>query len=151
MPRPRRFASLNKGAVSLEGISRSKKLSISAWSVIHQRGKKVVSVSSGNTTSSQPLRWASRSWAIMRSTTSCRVWLRWIGPICAAPTVRNRVIDLLGSNLRATEGGHDLAGKAAQLVGEFRGGEPLGPVDHEVFQPGILGLDRPDAVDDLAG
>src|SRR5215813_6500725 len=89
MPRPRRLASLNSGAVSLFGISRSKKESISAWSVIHQRGKNVVSVSSGNTTSSQPMRFASRKWATMRSTTSWRVWLRWIGPICAAPTVKN--------------------------------------------------------------
>ena len=47
---PSRCASLNSGAVSLAGISRSKKLSISSWSVIHQRGKKVVSASSGNTT-----------------------------------------------------------------------------------------------------
>src|SRR6516164_787616 len=89
MPRPRRLASLNSGAVSLLGISRSKKESISAWSVIHQRGKNVVSVSSGNTTSSQPMRFASLRCATMRSTTSLRVWLRWIGPICAAPTVRN--------------------------------------------------------------
>ena len=57
---PRRLASLNKGAVSFDGISRSKNESISAWSVIHQRGKNVVSVSSGNTTSSQPMRLASR-------------------------------------------------------------------------------------------
>src|SRR5947208_1176845 len=38
------------------------------------------------------MRLASRRWATMRSTTSRRVWLRWIGPIWAAPTVRNRVI-----------------------------------------------------------
>ena len=87
-----RLASLNSGAVSLDGISRSKKESISAWSVIHQRGKNVVSVSSGNTTSSQPMRLASRRCAISRSTTSRRVWLRWMGPICAAPTVTKRVI-----------------------------------------------------------
>src|SRR5262249_40546255 len=61
------------------------------------------------------------------------------------------LVESLGSNLCATEGGHDLAGEAAQLVGEFRGGEPFGPVNHEVFQPGILGLDRTDAVDHLAG
>src|SRR5277367_3284399 len=87
-----RLASLNKGAVSLDGISCSKNESTSAWSVIHQRGKNVESVSSGNTTSSQPMRLASRRWAISRSTTSRRVSLRWMGPICAAPTVRKRVI-----------------------------------------------------------
>src|SRR5260370_41466311 len=89
---PSRLAWVNKGAVSLDGISRSKNESTSAWSVIHQRGKNVVRVSSGNTTSSQPMRLASRRWAISRSTTSRRVWLRWMGPICAAPTVRKRVI-----------------------------------------------------------
>src|SRR5436305_552457 len=94
MPRPRRLASLNSGAVSLEGISRSKKESISAWSVIHQRGKKVVKVSSGNTTSSQPIRLASRRCATRRSTTSRRVCLRWMGPICAAPTISMTILVL---------------------------------------------------------
>ena len=83
---------MNSGAVSFDGISCSKKLSISAWSVIHQRGKNVVSVSSGNTTTSQPMRLPSRRWATSRSTTSRREWLRWIGPICAAPTVRTLLI-----------------------------------------------------------
>ena len=52
---PRR-ASSKSGSVSGPGISRSKNASISAWSSIHQRGKKVVSASSGKTTRSQP--WA---------------------------------------------------------------------------------------------
>src|SRR5471032_1790340 len=89
---PRRLASVKSGAVSFEGISCSKKESTSAWSGMNQRGKNVVSVSSGNTTRSQPMRLASRSSAIMRSTTSRRVWLRWMGPIWAAPTVKIRVI-----------------------------------------------------------
>src|SRR5689334_557031 len=38
------------------------------------------------------MRFASRRCAIRRSTTSRREWLRWIGPICAAPTVRNLLI-----------------------------------------------------------
>src|SRR5471030_2332437 len=89
---PRRLASVKSGAVSFDGISCSKKESTSAWSGMNQRGKNVVSVSSGNTTRSQPMRLASRSSAIMRSTTSRRVWLRWMGPIWAAPTVKIRVI-----------------------------------------------------------
>ena len=47
---PSSRASSNSGRVSGPGISRSKKRSISAWSVIHQRGKNVVSASSGKTT-----------------------------------------------------------------------------------------------------
>src|SRR5471030_2600801 len=89
---PRRLASVKSGAVSFDGISCSKKESTSAWSGMNQRGKNVVSVSSGNTTRSQPMRLASRNSAIMRSTTSRLEWLRWIGPICAAPTVRMRAI-----------------------------------------------------------
>src|SRR5258708_30587187 len=38
------------------------------------------------------MRLASRRWPISRSTTSRREWLRSMGPICAAPTVRKRVI-----------------------------------------------------------
>src|SRR5262249_28240880 len=52
-PMPSRWASLKCGAVTALGISHSKKLSISRWSGIHQRGKKVVSASSGKTTSRQ--------------------------------------------------------------------------------------------------
>src|SRR6266446_2100262 len=48
----------------------------------------------------------------------------------------------------ADEGGHDLAGEPAELLHELLGREPLGPVDHEVLQPRILGLDRADALDD---
>ena len=44
---PSRAASSKSGRVSGPGISRSKNASISAWSSIHQRGKKVVSASSG--------------------------------------------------------------------------------------------------------
>ena len=43
------------------GISRSKKRSISCWSVIHQRGKNVVSASSGKTTNRAPSPCASRN------------------------------------------------------------------------------------------
>ena len=47
MPMPSFKASSKSGMVSGPGISRSKKLSISAGSSIHQRGKKVVSATSG--------------------------------------------------------------------------------------------------------
>src|SRR5437867_3185908 len=65
----------------------SKKASISAWSSIHQRGKNVVSASSGNTTSSAPRAFASCSSASRRLTTSARRSARWIGPSCAAATI----------------------------------------------------------------
>jgi enoyl-CoA hydratase/carnithine racemase len=45
------------------------------------------------------MRLASPRWAIIRSTTSRRVWLLWIGPICAAPTVKNL---LIGTSLPRT-------------------------------------------------
>src|SRR5216684_6333713 len=47
--------------------------------------------------------------------------------------------------------GHDLAREPAQLLHELLGREPLGPVDHEVLEPGILGLDGADALDDVGG
>src|SRR5206468_5012714 len=40
--------------------------------------------------------------------------------------------------------------KPAQLILEFRGRQPFGPMNQEVLEPRILGFDRPDAVDDLA-
>src|SRR5262245_21439451 len=145
----RRFASVNSGAVSLDGISRSKKESISAWSVIHQRGKNVVSVSSGNTTSSQPMRLASRRCAISRSTTSRREWLRWMGPICAAPTVRKRDRSPSGGNYPRRGGkvhafgGRVLGAGALDVVGELRRAEraALEEIAHRIGSDlGLLGL-----------
>src|SRR5689334_4467697 len=46
---------------------------------------------------------------------------------------------------------HHILGEPAQLLDELLGPEPLGPVDHEVLQPGILRGDRLDAVDHLGG
>src|SRR6185369_12501979 len=54
---------------------------------MYQRGKNVVSASSGNTTTSQAMPWASRSSSNRRCTTLSRESLRWIGPSCAAPTL----------------------------------------------------------------
>ena len=73
-------AASNSGRVAGLGISRSKKLSISASSSIHQRGKKVVSASSGKTTMSQPRALASRISSSSRDTTCWRNSLRAIGP-----------------------------------------------------------------------
>ena len=63
-----------------------------------QRGKKVVSANSGNTTSVAPASFAVCSIAISRSTTCERVSARAIGPICAAATVN--CLDI-GSSLSA--------------------------------------------------
>src|SRR5215813_8571553 len=84
---PRRRASSKSGRVSGPGISRSKNASISVWSSIHQRGKKVVRASSGNTTRSQPCAFACCKRSRRRFTTCGRASARWIGPSCAAPTV----------------------------------------------------------------
>src|SRR5262245_36891183 len=51
----------------------------------------------------------------------------------------------------ALEGGHHVAGEPAQLLGELARREALGPVDHEVLEAGILGLDRLDPGDDVLG
>src|SRR4051812_13210999 len=49
----------------------------------------------------------------MRSTTSRRVWLLWIGPICAAPTVRNRLIS------HSPKAGESLGAGALHVIGEL--------------------------------
>src|SRR5689334_7217909 len=45
------------------------------------------------------------------------------------------------------EGGHHVTREPAQLLLEVLRRETLGPVDHEVLEAGILGLDRPDPLD----
>src|SRR5262249_1386528 len=45
---------------------------------------------------------------------------------------------------------HDVAGEPMKLLLELLRREPLGPVDHEVLEPGVLRLDRADARDDVA-
>src|SRR5262245_40416161 len=87
---PSRCASWKRGAVSGEGMLGSKKASISSCAVIHQRGKNVVSVSSGNTARSQRCSAACRNSSISRLTTAGRRSLRAIGPIWQAPTVMSR-------------------------------------------------------------
>jgi hypothetical protein len=71
----------------VDGISRSKNRSTSAWSSMYQRGKKVVSASSGNTTRLAPRSPARRSSAIRRSTTTLRGSSRGMGPSWAAATI----------------------------------------------------------------
>ena len=56
----------------------------------YQRGKKVVSASSGKTTSSAPRPVASRSNAKRRATACSRLSLRAMGPSCAAAMVSGR-------------------------------------------------------------
>src|SRR3954466_16081269 len=56
----------------------------------NQRGKNVVSASSGYTTSSTPCPAASCSRSIIRATTCLRLSSRCTGPSCAAATVRTR-------------------------------------------------------------
>jgi hypothetical protein len=56
-------------------------LSISASSSIHDRGKKVVSANSGNTTMSLPRDFASRISSSSRDTTRWRDSSRAIGPV----------------------------------------------------------------------
>ena len=75
--------------VSSPGISCSKKPSTSAWSGMYQRGKNVVSASSGKTTRSQPWALASRINAISRATTSVLVSALAIGPSWPAATLTN--------------------------------------------------------------
>src|SRR3979490_1097993 len=90
---PLERASSNSGKVSGLGIGASKYLSTSAWSSIHQRGKKVVSASSGNTTNFEPRESASFSISTRRATTLLRLSARWMGPSWAAETFRRRDIN----------------------------------------------------------
>ena len=89
---PLERASSNSGSVSGLGICASKYLSTSSWSSIHQRGKKVVSASSGNTTNFEPRESASFSISTSRLTTLWRLSARLMGPSWAAATFRRRDI-----------------------------------------------------------
>jgi hypothetical protein len=72
-PMPSFFASSKSGCVSFDGMVFSKYLaSTSAWSSIHQRGKKVVKASSGKTTNFAPIACASRSRFVSRLTAAAR-------------------------------------------------------------------------------
>src|SRR4051812_40593715 len=51
----------------------------------------------------------------------------------------------------ARERGHDVAREPAQLLVELLRAEPFRPMDHEIFEAGILRLDRLDAFDDVRG
>src|SRR3977135_4128562 len=90
---PLERASSNSGRVSGLGICASKYLSISSWLSIHQRGKKVVSASSGKTTNLEPRESASFSISTSRLTTLLRLAARWMGPSGAAETFRRRDIN----------------------------------------------------------
>jgi hypothetical protein len=57
-----------------------------------QRGKKVVSANSGKATMSQLKDFASFINSMSRFTVEARLSWREMGPICAAPTVRNRLM-----------------------------------------------------------
>src|SRR2546425_11289613 len=46
---------------------------------------------------------------------------------------------------------HHVPREPAQLLLELLGRQPLGPVDHEVLEPRVLGLDRLDPLDDVRG
>ena len=94
---PRRFASSNSGLVSGPGIARSKYLSISAWLSMYQRGKKVVSASSGKTMSVAPASAALRIRTSSRSTASFRVCSKRIGPSWPPATrkIRDMACDFL--------------------------------------------------------
>src|SRR5262245_12062330 len=46
---------------------------------------------------------------------------------------------------------HHVLGEPAQLLLEFLGRKPFGPMDHEVLEAGIFRRDRLDAVDHLVG
>src|SRR6185312_2505401 len=103
---PLERASSNSGNVSGLGIWASKYLSTSAWSSIHQRGKKVVSASSGNTTNFEPRESASFSISTMRFTTLARLSARWMGPSWADETFRRRDMRSLLSLRQMAFGAH---------------------------------------------
>src|SRR5439155_10264853 len=60
-----------------------------------------------------------------------------------------RKIPPAGMAASPSEGGHDLAREPAQLLLELLRGQALGPMDHEVLEPGILRLDGLDPFDDV--
>src|SRR5687767_10446397 len=49
----------------------------------------------------------------------------------------------------APERRHHVAREPAELLHEFLRREAFRPVDHEIFEPRVLRLDRPDALDDV--
>src|SRR5882724_6419243 len=64
-----------------------------------------------------------------------------------SPKLRNAAGRLQSASVECR---HYIPGEPAQLLLEFIGRQPLGPVDHEVLQPRVLRLDRPDPIDDLS-
>jgi len=93
---PSFFASSNSGWVSFDGMLFSKyRASTSAWSSIHQRGKKVLSASSGNTTNFAPMACASCSSFFSLETAAARESALWSGPSWAAAILRFLAIDEL--------------------------------------------------------
>src|SRR5262245_26970141 len=117
---PSFFASSNSGCVSLEGICFSKNLSsTSRWSSIHQRGKKVVNASSGNTTNFAPMACASRSSLVNLDTATLRESALCSGPSWAAAILRCLAIDELFQFSRGAvdpAGDGERAGHAAREV-----------------------------------
>src|SRR5687768_1990034 len=93
-------------------------VSTSAWS-IHQRGKNVVSASSGNTTNFAPMACASRSSVVILATATVRESALWSGPSWAAAIFRCLAMNELSQFSRRTVDGHgggDRAGHAAREV-----------------------------------
>lgn len=58
-------------------------------------------------------------------------------------------VALLRSKSRFPERRHDIAREPTQLVLELGRRQSFGPVDHEILEPGVLGFDRLDPLDDL--
>src|SRR5258708_11194773 len=88
---------------------------------MYQRGKKVVSAISGNTTSSLPCAVACCKSAISRCTTAARSASRAIGPSCAQAIVRYLDMEFLASRRLC---GHEGA-EQPHAIGEIRHGHRL--------------------------
>ena len=58
-------------------------------------------------------------------------------------------VALLRSKSRFPERRHDIAREPTQLLRKLGRRQSFGPVDHEILEPGVLGFDRLDPLDDL--
>src|SRR6266567_606947 len=137
---------------------------MSSWSVIHQRGKNVVSASSGKTTNRAPLPCASRNSAVSRLTTIARLSARWIGPSWATAARSLRDTEILLIECAMPEGtvsrshsGIARAPRAHPTLAELRhiakhvvagGHRPVFDPSDEIVEGGIaLRVDEPAMAD----